>query len=311
MRRWVDSKTDVGEGTLRMYRWASPHIERGIGGIRLDRLDREDVSQFIDDLASGGHLSRRSVQICRMVLRAALADAVEEGLIRRSPAARVSLPKTVAKPGREHEAEAWDDDETRRFLAAVDGHRWAVPLRVAVLYGLRRSELLALKWDDIDFQAETLRVDEGLVPVHNGYGWSNGKTAASRRTFGVDEGTMAHLARHKTRQLEERLLVGPEWREHNLVVATHYGKPVIPHNFSVTFNRLVAEAGVPRLTTHGLRHTAATHMVRNCSDIGKLRAAAQVLGHSPDRLIRTYAHALPDSLKAVADKIGRRAAELS
>lgn len=83
-----------------------PHIERGIGGIQLDRLDREEVAWWIDDLAAAGRLSRRSVQICRMVLRAALADVVEEGLLRRSPAARVPKPKVVVKPEREREVEA-------------------------------------------------------------------------------------------------------------------------------------------------------------------------------------------------------------
>jgi integrase/recombinase XerC len=70
---------------------------------------------------------------------------------------------------------------------------------------------------------------------------------------------------------------------------------------------LIKEAALPRISTHGLRHTAATHMVRNASDVGELRAAADVLGHSTDMLMRIYAHTLPESLKTVADKIGQRA----
>ena len=65
---------------------------------------------------------------------------------------------------------------------------------------------------------------------------------------------------------------------------------------------------MPRLTSHGLRHTAATHMVRQATDLGELRAVADILGHSPDMLMRTYAHALPDSLRAVSDRIGGRVA---
>ena len=80
-------------GGRQQYEWAAGHIEAGIGAIRLDRLDREDVARWLDELASGGHFSRRSVEICRTVLKAALTDAVDEGLIPRNPAARVPLPK--------------------------------------------------------------------------------------------------------------------------------------------------------------------------------------------------------------------------
>ena len=112
--------------------------------IRLDRLDREDVSRWLDDLAEAGRLSRRSIQICRTVLRAARADAVEEGLLRRSPAARVPMPRAVAKPPKEKEVGAWTEEQAARFLAVCADHRWAVAFRLGVLYGLRHSEALAL-----------------------------------------------------------------------------------------------------------------------------------------------------------------------
>ena len=98
VRRYVASKSDITPKAREQYAWAIPHIEQGLGAIPLARLDRDDVADWITALASAGTLSRRSVQICRNVLRASLADAVEEGLIPRSPAARVALPRTVAKP---------------------------------------------------------------------------------------------------------------------------------------------------------------------------------------------------------------------
>ena len=76
--------------------------------------------------------------------------------------------------------------------------------------------------------------------------------------------------------------------------------------FNQTLARLVKRAGVPRLTTHGLRHTAATHMVRYAADLGEVRAAADILGHSPEMLMHTYSHALPESIKTVTAKIGER-----
>ena len=95
------------------------------------------------------------------------------------------------------------------------------------------------------------------------------------------------------------------------MVSSKTGTPVSPGNFDQTLDRLVTRAGVPRLTSHGLRHTAATHMVRQAADAGELRAVADVLGHSPDMLMKTYAHALPDSIRAVADRIAARSGLIS
>ena len=107
------------------YEWAIPHIEAGLGAIRLDRLDREDVARWLEDLAAAGRLSWRSIQICRTELRAALADAVEEGLLHRSPAARVPMPRAVAKPAKQKEVDAWTEVQVARFLSVSADHRWA------------------------------------------------------------------------------------------------------------------------------------------------------------------------------------------
>jgi integrase len=306
LAQWVASRTDVSEKAKLQYEWAAQRISTDLGAVRLDRLDREDVARWLESLASGGVYARRSVQIFRMVLRAVLADAVEEGLIRRSPAARVPMPRTIAKADRAKEARAWDEAQVDTFLDTIAGHRWAGPLRLAVLYGLRRSELLALKWDDVDLDARTITVDEALVEVHGRPVWTEGKNARSRRTFGIDTDTAGHLAAHRTLQHRERLLVGSAWEAFDLLVATTIGRPVSPGNFDQTLDRLVARSGLPRLTSHGLRHTAATHMVRQAADVGELRAVADVLGHSPDVLMKTYAHVLPDSMAAVAERVGSR-----
>jgi integrase len=304
--RWVAAKTDITEKSQMQNRWAAGHIRRALGAIRLDQLDRDDIARWYDELANGGVLNKRSITIIRRVLRAALEDALDEGLIRRNPAARVPVPKRVVKPERPREVDAWEDDQIRRFLTAIQGHRWEGPIRLATLYGLRRSELLALKWDDIDAEAHTVRIDEALIEVEGRPVWTEGKNERSRRTFGIDADTAERLAAHRRLQLEERMLAGPDWDEQDLVLATRTGNRVSPGNFDQTLDRLVRQAGVPRLTSHGLRHTAATHMVRQARDLGELRAVADVLGHSPDMLMRTYAHALPDSLRAVSDRIGDR-----
>ena len=310
VRRYVASRNDVSLKAREQYEWAIPHIEAGLGAIRLDRLDRYDVARWLDGLASAGKLSRRSIQICRNVLRAALADAVADGLLRRSPAARVAMPREVVKPDRERETEAWSADQVVRFLEVSADHRWAVGFRVAVLYGLRRSELLALRWDDVDIAGGTLRIDEGLVPVSKGAVWTSAKNARSRRVIPLDPTTLDALARRRGEQAIERLVAGSDWVDHNLILTTRLGKPVMPRSFDRSLALVITAADLPRVSSHGLRHTAATHMVQASADLGELRAVADVLGHSPEMLLGVYAHALPQSVRAVAERIGHRVAGL-
>ena len=157
--RWVAGKVDVSNKTRLQYEWAAGHIRAGLGGVRLDQLDRDDVAKWLEVLASDGKLSRRSIQILRMVLRAALDDAVDLGELRRSPAARVGMPRQVAKTSRELDRVAWTEDELRQFLASSGGHRWVGPIRLAALYGLRRSELLGLSWAAVDLRKRTVRIE--------------------------------------------------------------------------------------------------------------------------------------------------------
>ncbi len=303
VRRYVASKSDITPKAREQYSWAIPHIEQGLGAIPLARLDRDDVADWINALASAGTLSRRSVQICRNVLRASLADAVEEGLIPRSPAARVALPRTVAKPVKEKVIQAWEATDVERFLAAVADHRWAVGFQLGVLYGLRRSEVLALRWDDFDPKGRTLRIDESLVAVNRGAILGDAKNVRSRRLVPLSDDGVRALKRRRTEQAEERLLAGAEWEDNDLIIATRQGRLVLPRSYDRSLALIVDKAKLPRLTSHGLRHTAATHMVNNAKDVGELRAIADILGHSPEMLMTVYAHALPQSRQAIVDRI--------
>lgn len=306
VHRYVESRNDITVKSKEQYSWAIPHIEKGLGAIRLARLDRDDVATWIENLAAGGKLSRRSVQICRNVLRAALSEAVDEGLIARSPATRVGLPRTVAKPVKVKETEAWTAEEIDRFLGAIEDHRWAIGFRLGVLFGLRRSEVLALRWDDFDAERKTLRIDESLVATNAGSAWGNAKNERSRRLVPLDPETVRGLQKRHVEQATERLFAGTQWQDTGLIIATRQGGLVLPRSYDRALELIIEHAALPRVTSHGLRHTAATNMVSNAKDLGELRAIADILGHSPEMLINVYAHALPQSQSAVVDRIGRR-----
>lgn len=142
--QWAESRIDIGNKSRLQYHWAAGHINAGIGSVRIDRLDRSDISRWLEGLAQARHMSRRSISICRTVLRAALADAVEAGELCRSPARRVAMPRNAAKVREEREVEAWEEADLRRFLTVTASHHRGAPLRLAAMYGLRRRELLGL-----------------------------------------------------------------------------------------------------------------------------------------------------------------------
>lgn len=117
---------------------------------------------------------------------------------------------------------------------------------------------------------------------------------------------MRGLAKRRAEQAAERLAAGSEWEDNDLIIATRTGRLVLPRSYDRALATIVENARLPRLTSHGLRHTAATHMVQSSKDLGELRAIADLLGHSPEMLMNTYTHALPNSQAAVVERIGRR-----
>lgn len=171
------------------------------------------------DRRSGG---RRAAVVA---LHPDLSNGPPGGVSRRgrggAPGPQSGCPGAHAKGGgqaaKKKEVEAWTDEQVARFLAVSADHRWAVAFRLGVLYGLRRSEALALKWNDLDTAKGTLRIDEGLVAVRTGAAWSRAKNARSRRVIPLDTETVRVLARHRKAQARERLIAGPKWEDHDLL----------------------------------------------------------------------------------------------
>jgi integrase len=122
----------------------------------------------------------------------------------------------------------------------------------------------------------------------------------------MDDETLRALSKRRADQAAERLAAGPEWDDTDLIITTRHGGLVLPRSYDRSLALVVRDAGLPNLTSHGLRHTAATHMVGSANDLGELRAIADILGHSPEMLLNVYSHALPRSQSAVVDRIGRR-----
>ena len=164
--------------------------------------------------------------------------------------------------------------------------------------------MLGLRWEDLDLDASTLAVRQQLS-------WSGGKpefsppkTKKSRRTFRIDADAVAALRRHRHEQRQEQLRAGAAWKgkEWGLVFAEEDGTPLRPYTPLFTLKRLAAEAEVPELTLHELRHTAATIMLLGVPP----KVVSVRLGHATVAMtLDLYGHVLPEQDQAAADAFGR------
>jgi integrase len=201
----------------------------------------------------------------------------------------------------------WTPDELHEFLEVSAGSHHGALLRVAALTGLRRSELCGLRWQDVDLTALRLTVRQAITTADHVPVAGETKTTRSRRAVDLDATTAAALRAHRKRQREERMLLGPGWRDSGLVFTMRDGSGWHPDVITRAFDRLVERSGLPRITFHDLRHTHATHLLAAGVNV---RVVSERLGHASTAFtLDVYGHVLPgqpaDAAAAVAALVDR------
>ena len=210
-----------------------------------------------------GGLSASTVRRVHSLARKALADAVGDGLLEHNPAANAKPPKAkVAEEQARKKRRFWSADEVRVFLQELEGHRLQAALHLAATTGMRRGEVLGLRWSDLDFDDSRLMVEQTLVAPRYVLVFSEPKTKQGRRSIDLDPETLAILRAQRRRQVEERLSFGPGYAESELVFRSQDGTPVIPHLFTLVFKKAVKDAGLSEIRLHDLRHTHVALLAR-------------------------------------------------
>lgn len=295
LERWLVSREgQVKPRTLQLYQYELRHyaIPR-IGRVKLGKLTPLQVqamqeairAQVREDSDSDGARTAAGVTA---TVRRALTQAVQWGLITRNPAEGVKQPRVVTR-----EVRALTSHEVARLLKAAENDRMYALYYLAVFTGMRRGELLALHWREVDLPRRTLRVRHTITLEDNKPKVGEPKSRKSRRTLPLTEDMVQVLEAHRERQKLERRVMDRDWSEHGLVFPATNGALVFPSNFSRDFKAVRVAARLTDVTFHELRHTYASMAIRSRQvDILKLSAR---LGHESAAFTLTrYGHLIEE-----------------
>ncbi len=305
---WLPArKTSLRASTFESYaRNVRLHVLPHLGHVQLQALTPSRLDAWYAELLESGRgpgrgLSTTTVRYLHVIVHKALSDALRKGLVVRNVAEAADPPKASAS--QRVEMKTWTAEQLRAFLSHVRGDRLEAAFVLAATTGMRRGEVLGLRWADVDLDRPQLAVRQSLVAVAYRLELSAPKTARGQRVIPLDATTVAALRVHHRRQLEERMAWGEAYREDGagLVFTREDGAPVHPDHLADRFERLVKATGLPRIRFHDLRHTAAT-----------LALAAGVpaevisdrLGHARRSFtVDVYTHAVPAMAADAAERL--------
>ncbi|RUW21998.1 MULTISPECIES: site-specific integrase [unclassified Mesorhizobium] len=287
--------------TLERYREiVDQHIKPRLGATALQKLDGTKIDTFYGTLRTAGRrdgkggLSPQTVLHIHRLLSQILASAVKARKLRSSPMEAVQTTPKVRK----EEIQVLDDKELAGLLKHLKGRSIYMPVMMAAATGMRRGEVLALRWKDIDLDRATLQVVQVVEETKAGISIKEPKTDRSRRTIALPAKMVSELRRHRKELAEHRLKLGMGKDEQDLVFPTWDGRIRTPRPFSKEFAREAELAGVPQVTFHGLRHTHITHLLRSGVPVHVVSARA---GHAnPSVTLNIYAHLLPGQQEGAA-----------
>lgn len=285
LQKFLTAKAEsVQPSTLAFYKRHCEYMLPYIGHLKLEALETHHVRAMLIALRRAG-LSPRSCAHVHTVLHTALEIAVKDHAVRENVVKNVDTPRVG-----EYEAHVLSMDELEKLEQACQGERLGLAIILAATLGLRRGELLGLRWADIDDESQTLRIVDS-------------KTKAGRRMLPLTDNITERLHElWKVRQEERQL---PHWREHTLIFPSEVGTPMSPRNLLRVFKRILRKAGLSEaIRFHDLRHTAITDWIASGADPKSAQALA---GHADAQTtMRIYAKARAEGMRDVIENTEKR-----
>jgi len=300
LAEWLDQIVAgrVRPNTLAAYRYnADKYLIPDLGSTKLGQLGARDLRLYLDSLRRRG-VGVRTIQYVHSTLRAALEDAVREELLAKNVAKLVRVPREE-RP----ERVPLTVEEIRVLLKATRDDRLHAMFMTLALLGLRRSELLGLRWEDVDLVNGVLKVRRGLHRVAGvGLETMPTKTLRSRRSVPLPEPVRASLESHLGRQELERRALAESWPDLGFVFTTPIGTPIDPRNCTRFVQDACKKAGVRVVRMHDFRHGAVSVLL----GLGvPPRTVMDIAGHSGlDMTMNVYGHVTLDDKRDALDKLG-------
>ena len=287
----------VRPNTLEAYSYnAEKYLVPDLGKRPLAKLTAREVRLYLDELGQRG-VGVRTIRYVHSTLRAALEDAVREELLEKNVAKLVRPPVTPKA-----ERQPLTIDEIRAFLKATRDERLHAMFVTIALLGLRRSEVLGLRWDDVDLGMGTLTVRQGLHRVDGALRLMPTKTVRSRRTVPLPTPVLESLENHRREQDAERMCLAEHWPQSGFVFTTPIGTPIDPDNGSKIVRAALRRSGVRTVRLHDFRHGLVSVLL----GLGvPPRTVMEIAGHSAlEMTMNVYAHVTLDDKRAALDKLG-------
>ncbi|HEV7417193.1 MAG TPA: site-specific integrase, partial [Tianweitania sediminis] len=272
-----------------------------IGALVLSKLktDRIDAA-FTAMLMAGrrdatGGLSPRTVHHARRILIKALSQAVTWERLSRNPASATTPPKVERK-----KMLAYDASQTAELLDAIRDTRMFMPTLLAVMCGMRRGEILALRWSNVDLQGRSAAIVESAEQTKEGIRYKEPKSGRAR-AVSLSSTVVAELQAHRIRQAEEQLRLGLRPGADSFVVAQVDGQPLQPRSLTHEWVRILGKTALPRIRFHDLRHSHASQMLANGVHP---KIASERLGHSSIGItLDLYSHVMPGMQADAAEQV--------
>ena len=297
LERWIeDYRPNLSPPSYERYR---DIVKRGLipnlGSIALTQLRPEHLQKVYTAMQKEG-LSARTVRYHHAVIHVALKTALQWGLIVRNPADSIKPPKI-----HRNEMQTWDEQEISRFLGAAKSSPYYALFYTALFTGMRRAELLGLKWADVDLVLGQISVCRSLHHLKDGsYVFTEPKSAKSRRTIALPPSATLLLKGHQEKQELDRAMLRMFWTNDDLVFGTLEGKPWRPNTITRAWETMAARAGVKVIRLHDARHTHASIMLKQGIHP---KIVQERLGHASIQMtLDTYSHVAPGLQEAAALK---------
>jgi len=303
---WSYKRSSVKPKTFDQYETlARIHLVPEIGEIKLVDLTTDHVQRVINRMNNEG-LSRRTIELVKVVLHAALKQAQRNKLVYENVCDNVVLPRKENT-----EIRVLDMEEQSQLIAALEENYVGRGLLLALYTGMRRGEVLALEWEDYDIEKGTISVSKSLVRARTYSKTGNKtelvvgtpKTEKSKRVIPLVDKAVQLLEKHRICQKEYSELVGSFYEDHGLIFSSSSGGYMDPGNFNRKLNKVTKELGMKSLSPHVLRHSFAT---RGLEVEVSLKAMQELLGHSSITVTgNIYTHLLEKQKRKEVEKLNK------